>query len=95
MMFCPEDGTRIPPDSYEGGNTLYPPCSLCNTRWIYNGQTGTYTVTNFGGVPQGTCAVCGLPFKSHFRGEVCERKETDKERTEAGWRARHEKGDTK
>ncbi len=70
-MFCPEDGTKIEPDRYEGDNTFYPLCSLCNTRWVYNGEAGTYTVENFR--------------KS---------EETDEERTEAGWRARHEKGET-
>ncbi len=64
-MFCPEDGTKIEPERHVGSNTtFYPPCSLCNTRWVYNGEAGTYTVDNF---------------------------ETNEERTEAGWRARHDR----
>ena len=49
-MFCPEDGTLIPPDRYEGGTTYYPPCTECGAAWVYEGDDGTYRVDEFAGV---------------------------------------------
>lgn len=70
-MFCPEDGTKIEPERHFGITTYYPACSLCNTRWVYDGEAGTYIVDNFE-EKEGVCPVCSIAYRSHFRGEVCE-----------------------
>ena len=50
-MFCPEDGTLIPPDRYDGDTTHYSPCTECSAAWVYDGAAGSYAVDRFAGTP--------------------------------------------
>ncbi|KKL11466.1 hypothetical protein LCGC14_2545520 [marine sediment metagenome] len=71
-MFCPEDGTEVTISLESMPRLWYHPCPQCGACWVYNGEDGTYSLDS---KDTEVCAICNLPFKSHFRGEVCERKE--------------------
>ncbi|KKL23036.1 hypothetical protein LCGC14_2429440 [marine sediment metagenome] len=52
-MFCPEDGTKVEPINipsiYKTSIVVYNTCPKCGTKWLYDGEEGTYSVARYEG----------------------------------------------